>query len=876
MFDMNKLTQRAQQAVQGGRELAVRLGHQQVDVEHLLLELIIQEDGLVPRLLERMGVGVPALRARVEEALERRPRVSGDTEAGKIYVTQALNEVLVRAADQTKRLKDDYVSVEHLLLAMLEARAGDAKRLLTDAGVDARGLLAALKEVRGNQRVTSDNPEGQYEALRKYGADLVELARSGKLDPVIGRDAEIRHVVRILSRKTKNNPVLIGEPGVGKTAIVEGLAQRILRGDVPEGLKDKTIFSLDMTALMAGAKYRGDFEERLKAVLTEIKAAAGRIILFIDEIHTIVGAGRTEGSTDAGNMLKPMLARGELHCIGATTLDEYRTHMEKDAALERRFQPVQVDAPGVEDAISILRGLKERFEKFHNVQIQDAALVAAAVMSDRYIQDRFLPDKAIDLLDEACASIRTEMDSMPAELDEITRKVMRLEIEETALRKEKDHASELRLGELRRELADLRAQGDAMKAQWQREKQVIEETRGLREHLESARIAYDEAERASNHEKAAELRYGTIPDLEKRLKKAQARLHDDAAGGQVLLREQVTEEEIADVVSRWSGIPVSRLMAGERERLLHLADTIRARVIGQDAAVGVVADAVLRARAGISNPRRPVGAFLFLGPTGVGKTELARTLASELFDSDANLIRLDMSEYMDKHTVSRLIGAPPGYIGYEEGGQLTEAVRRKPYSVVLLDEVEKAHPDVFNSLLQVLDDGRLTDGHGRTVSFKNTIIILTSNVGSPVLIEGVNAAGEITEDARRAVMDELKRSFRPEFLNRLDEIVLFRPLGMAQIEAIVRLQLDDLRARLTGQELTLEADDAAVAWIAENGFDPVYGARPIKRAIQREIETPVARRMVAGHFPRGATVRLTVAGGTLQIRPDHGASTGGT
>jgi ATP-dependent Clp protease ATP-binding subunit ClpB len=869
------MTQRAQQAVQGGRELAVRLGHQQVDVEHLLLELIAQEDGLVPRLLERMGVGVPALRARVEEALERRPRVSGDTEAGKIYVTQALNELLVRAADQTKRLKDDYVSVEHLLLAMLEARAGDAKRLLTDAGVDARNLLDALKEVRGNQRVTSDNPEGQYEALRKYGTDLVDLARSGKLDPVIGRDAEIRHVVRILSRKTKNNPVLIGEPGVGKTAIVEGLAQRILRGDVPEGLKNKTIFSLDMTALMAGAKYRGDFEERLKAVLTEIKATAGRIILFIDEIHTIVGAGRTEGSTDAGNMLKPMLARGELHCIGATTLDEYRTHMEKDAALERRFQPVQVDAPSVEDAISILRGLKERFEKYHNVQIQDAALVAAAVMSDRYIQDRFLPDKAIDLLDEACASIRTEMDSMPAELDEITRKVMRLEIEETALRKEKDHASELRLGELRKELADLRAQGDAMKAQWQREKQVIAETKGLREQLESARIAYDEAERASNHEKAAELRYGTIPDLEKRLKQAQARLHDDVAGGQVLLREQVTEEEIADVVSRWSGIPVSRLMAGERERLLHLADTIRARVIGQDAAVGVVADAVLRARAGISNPRRPVGAFLFLGPTGVGKTELARTLASELFDSDTNLVRLDMSEYMEKHAVSRLIGAPPGYVGYEEGGQLTEAVRRKPYSVVLLDEVEKAHPDVFNSLLQVLDDGRLTDGHGRTVSFKNTIIILTSNVGSPVLIEGVNAAGEITEDARRAVMDELKRAFRPEFLNRLDEVVLFRPLGMKQIEAIVRIQLDDLRTRLTEQELTLEADDAAVAWIAENGFDPVYGARPIKRAIQREIETPVARRIVAGDFPRGTTVRLTVTGGKLKIRPDHGASTGG-
>ena len=865
MGDLNKLTQRAQQAVQGARELAVRLGHQQVDVEHLLLELLVQEDGLVPRLLERMGVGVSALRARVEEALERRPKVSGDTEAGKIYVTQALNEMLVRAADQAKRLKDDYVSVEHLLLAMVEGRAGEAKRVLTDAGADVRGVLTVLKDIRGNQRVTSDNPEGQYEALKKYGSDLVELARGGTLDPVIGRDAEIRHVVRILSRKTKNNPVLIGEPGVGKTAIVEGLAQRILRGDVPEGLKNKTIFSLDMTALMAGAKYRGDFEERLKAVLTEIKTAAGRIILFIDEIHTIVGAGRTEGSTDAGNMLKPMLARGELHCIGATTLDEYRKHMEKDAALERRFQPVQVDAPGVEDAISILRGLKERFEKYHNVQIQDAALVAAAVMSDRYIQDRFLPDKAIDLLDEACASIRTEMDSMPAELDEITRKVMRLEIEEAALKKEKDHASTLRLGELRQELADLRAQGDAMKAQWQREKQVIEVTKGLREQLEAARLAYDEAERATDHEKAAALRYGKIPELEKRLKDAQTRLHSDASGSQVLLREEVTEAEIAEVVARWSGVPVTRLMAGERERLLCLADTLRARVIGQDEAVGVVADAVLRARAGISNPRRPVGAFLFLGPTGVGKTELARTLASELFDSDTSLIRLDMSEYMEKHAVSRLVGAPPGYVGYEEGGQLTEAVRRKPYSVVLLDEVEKAHPDVFNSLLQVLDDGRLTDGHGRTVSFKNAIIIMTSNVGSPVLIEGVNAAGEITADARRAVLDELKRSFRPEFLNRLDEVVLFRPLGMTQIEAIVRLQLDDLRARLAEQDLTLEADDQAVAWVAENGFDPVYGARPIKRTIQREIETPVARRIVAGDFPSGATVRITATAGKLNV-----------
>ncbi|NLL84731.1 MAG: ATP-dependent chaperone ClpB [Lentisphaerae bacterium] len=864
MFDINKMTQRAQQALQGARETAIRLGHQQLDIEHLLLELLVQEDGLVPRLLQHIGVAISELRAHVEESLTRRPRVSGDSEAGKIYITQAFNELLVRASDQAKRLKDDYVSVEHLLLAMLEGRS-DARRLLNAAGVDNHRLLEALKTVRGNQRVTSDNPEGQYEALKKYGTDLVEMARNGKLDPVIGRDTEIRHVIRILSRKTKNNPVLIGEPGVGKTAIVEGLAQRILRGDVPDGLKGRTIFALDMTALMAGAKYRGDFEERLKAVLTEIKAAEGRILLFIDEIHTIVGAGKTEGSTDAGNMLKPMLARGELYCIGATTLDEYRKHMEKDAALERRFQPVQIDAPGVEDSISILRGLKERFEKFHNVEIQDAALVGAAVMSDRYIQDRFLPDKAIDLLDEACASIRTEMDSMPAELDEITRKVMRLEIEETALKKERDNASKTRLAELCRELADLRAQGDAMKAQWQREKSVIEEIKSLRENLEAARHAYDEAERDYNHEKAAELRYGEIPALEKKIKEAQERLHTDAAGGQVLLREQVTEEEIAEVVARWSGIPVTRLLAGERERLLKLDNTIRTRVIGQDEAVSVIADAVLRARAGIKSRQRPVGAFLFLGPTGVGKTELARVLASELFDSDTSMVRIDMSEYMEKHTVSRLVGAPPGYIGYDEGGQLTEAVRRKPYSVVLLDEIEKAHPDVFNVLLQVFDDGRLTDGHGRTVSFKNTIIIMTSNIGSPVLMDGVDANGEISENARRVVMDELKRAFRPEFLNRVDETVLFRPLGLKEITAIVRLQLADLQNRLNEQEIKLIADDSAIEWLAENGFDSVYGARPIKRAIQREVETPLARRIVSGDFKSGAEVHLTVENGELKI-----------
>ena len=871
-MDTNRMTQRAQLAIQAARGEAIRLHHQQVDVEHLLLALIDQEDGLVPRLLERINVSIPALRSRVVEALERRPKVSGDTEEGKIYVTQPLNDLLIKADDQAKRLKDEYVSVEHLLLAMLELGRGSAPaRLLAEFGVEAKAVLAVLKDVRGNQRVTSDNPEGQYEALKKYGSDLVELARSGKLDPVIGRDTEIRDLIRILSRKTKNNPVLIGEPGVGKTAIVEGLAQRILRGDVPEGLKDRTIFSLDMTALMAGAKYRGEFEERLKAVLTEIKAAAGRIILFIDEVHTIVGAGRTEGSTDAGNMLKPMLARGELHCIGATTLDEYRKHMEKDAALERRFQPVVVDAPSVEDTISILRGLKERFESHHNVQIQDAALVSAAVLSDRYIQDRFLPDKAIDLLDEACASIRTAMDSMPAELDETLRRVTRLEIEEAALKKEKDRPSQLRLEELRKELADLRAKGDAMKAQWQNEKRVLDEIRHLREDLEGARHAYEAAERTSDHEKAAELRYGRIPELEKKLQARQSQLRKQD-GTRALLREEVTEEEIAEVVARWAGIPVTRLLAGERERLLHLGETLSRRVIGQAEAVAAVADAVLRARAGIKNRRRPVGAFLFLGPTGVGKTELARCLASELFDAEECMIRLDMSEYMEKHTVSRLVGAPPGYIGYEEGGQLTEAVRRKPYSVVLLDEIEKAHPDVFNILLQVLDDGRLTDGHGRTVSFRNAIVIMTSNVGSEFLAQDPSDPSDRTDPSdfspktRASVMDALKAVFRPEFLNRLDEVVFFHPLGMPQIEAIVRLQIEDLRQRLAEQELKLEVTDKAIHWIAKHGFDPVYGARPLKRAIQREIETPVARKIVGAAYVPGATVTVDATEKGLEIK----------
>ncbi len=870
MNDFNKMTQRAQLGIQAGRELAIRFGHQQVDVEHLLLALLQQEDGLVPQLLKRMAVSPPELQARLEQELARRPHVSGDTEVGKIYVTQELNQLLVRAGDFARRLKDEYLSVEHLLLALSDAAAAKtaAGRLLAEAGVDSRKLLAVLKEVRGNQRVTSDNPEGQYEALKKYGTDLVELAREGKLDPVIGRDEEIRHVIRILSRKTKNNPVLIGEPGVGKTAIVEGLAQRILRGDVPEGLKGRTIFALDMTALMAGAKYRGEFEERLKAVLTEIKSAAGQVLLFIDELHTIVGAGRTEGSTDAGNMLKPMLARGELHCIGATTLDEYRQHVEKDAALERRFQPVLVEAPTVEDTISILRGLKERFEKHHNVEILDAALVSAATLSERYIQDRFLPDKAIDLLDEACASIRTEMDSMPAELDQLTRRATRLEIEEAGLKRERDNASKQRLAELRRELADVKAQVDAMQAQWHNEKGELETIRKVRDELDQARHAYSEAERSYNHERAAELRYGRIPELEQRLKEAQGRLKSD---GTTLLREEVGEEEIAAVVARWAGVPVQRLVAGEREKLLQLDSALRGRVVGQDAAVTAVADAVLRARAGVQNSRRPVGSFLFLGPTGVGKTELARSLAAELFDGEEQMVRIDMSEYMEKHTVSRLVGAPPGYIGYEEGGQLTEAVRRKPYCVVLLDEIEKAHPDVFNLLLQVLEDGRLTDSHGRTVNFRNALIILTSNIGSQFLAADQSESElgserkEVSEAARQQVMEVLRSTFRPEFLNRLDEVVLFHPLGTAEIERIVELQVDDLRCRLAEQELLLDVTPAGLAEIARLGYDPVYGARPVKRVIQRELETAIARRIIAGEAPPRATIKVTSGERGLQL-----------
>jgi len=857
-MDLSKTTQKVQDAMQQAQVKALRYGHQEVDAEHVFLALLDQEGGLVPRLIESIGASVPVARARVEQELEKRPRVQGATEAGKVYITQRLNQCLVKAGDEARRLKDEYISVEHLLLVF-----ADEMKFLKENGVERKALLEALVKVRGNQRVTSDNPESQYEALEKYGMDLVDAARSGKLDPVIGRDSEIRSVIRILSRKTKNNPVLIGEPGVGKTAIVEGLAQRIVRGDVPEGLKEKSIWALDMTALMAGAKYRGEFEERLKAVLHEIKESDGRIILFIDELHNIVGAGRTEGSTDAGNMLKPMLARGELHCIGATTLDEHRKHIEKDAALERRFQPVIVDVPSVEDTISILRGLKDRFEVHHGVRIQDAALVSAAVLSDRYISDRFLPDKAIDLMDEACATIRTEIDSMPAELDEITRKVMRLEIEETALKKEKDKASQERLGDLRKELADLRADADAMKAQWESEKGGIEKVRELREGLELAKAEAEKAERQYDLERVAKLRHGTIPEITKKLAEAEAVMASREAGS--LLREEVTEEEIAEVISRWAGIPLTKLLEGEREKLLKLDAVLHERVIGQDEAVQAVADAVLRSRAGIQNPNRPIGSFLFLGPTGVGKTELARTLAWELFDSENNMIRIDMSEYMEKHTVSRLIGAPPGYVGFEEGGQLTEAVRRKPYSVVLLDEIEKAHQDVFNVLLQILEDGRLTDSHGRTVNFKNTIIIMTSNIGSSHLLEGIDSDGHISDEARENVLKMLRVQFRPEFLNRVDETVLFKPLTLEEITLVVELLLKDLRQRLARQSIRLEIDKEAEEYIAREGYDAVYGARPLKRFIQQHLETPISRRIIAGSLGEGSEVRVVVKDGAIQF-----------
>jgi len=865
-MDLSKLTQKSQAALAAAQADAVSRGQVEVDVEHLLGALLAVPDGLVPRLLQRMGLDPQPLAQEVDRELARRPKISGPgAEPGKIFLTQRLSRVLVAAEGEAKRLKDEYVSVEHLLLAVLEeSPAGAAGKALEAFGVTRDRFLQALTAVRGSQRVTSAEPEATYEALEKYGVDLVQQARTGKLDPVIGRDAEIRRVIRILSRKTKNNPVLIGEPGVGKTAIVEGLAQRIVKGDVPEWLKDRALFSLDMGALVAGAKYRGEFEERLKAVLNEIKQSEGRILLFIDELHTIVGAGKTEGSTDAGNLLKPMLARGELHCIGATTLDEYRKNVEKDAALERRFQPVMVDPPTVEDTISILRGLKERFEVHHGVRILDNALVAAATLSNRYISDRFLPDKAIDLVDEASALIRTEIDSMPQELDEITRKVLRLEVEEASLKKEKDKASKERLTEIQQELANYKDEMHSLKEKWGAERRAIAEVRRLREELEKARLQVEDAERAYDLNRAAELRHGLIPSLESKVREAETKIAGEA-GGTRLLREEVTDQEIAEIVSKWTGIPVTRLIEGEREKLLHLDEVLHRRVVGQDEAVQAVADAVIRARSGIKDPRRPIGSFLFLGPTGVGKTELAKTLAQALFDSEANLVRIDMSEYQERHTVSRLVGAPPGYVGYEEGGQLTEAIRRKPYSVILFDEVEKAHSDVFNVLLQLLDDGRLTDAQGRTVDFKNTVVILTSNIGSPLLLEGIDARGEISEAARDAVMRELRGHFRPEFLNRLDDVVLFRPLSLPEIEQIVELLTADLRQRLEERGVRLELTPEARTLVAREGFDPVYGARPLKRFLQRHLESRIGRALLAGEASDGSTVRVSVRGGELDV-----------